>query len=357
MAILRVGDMAMGRVPTFGLLRVQIHFKMKIVALAGGVGGAKLAHGLAQILPPEDLTVIVNTGDDFEHLGLYICPDLDTVCYTLAGLANPKTGWGRVNESWQAINNIEKLGGQGWFRLGDQDLATHIERTRRMKDGQCLSEITREFRKAWGIKHTILPMSDQPIRTIVETNEGDLAFQEYFVHRRCEPRVKGFRFDGIEKAQAAPGAREAIQSADAVVICPSNPWVSIDPILQVFALAPSPLSAPLHLPPNSGNLGGEKERGKGKRVIAVSPIIGGQAVKGPAAKMYSELGIQPSALAVAQHYRDLATGFVLDKVDSHLESDIRSLNMQTLTTKTLMKNIKDRRRLAEDVLHFIGTES
>ena len=162
---------------------------MKIVALAGGVGGAKLAHGLAQILPPEDLTVIVNTGDDFEHLGLYISPDLDTVCYTLAGLANPGTGWGRVNETWNAIENIKRLGGQTWFHVGDQDLATHIERTRRRKAGQPLSKITYDFCKAWGIHHAVIPMSDNSIRTIVNTDEGELPFQEYFVHRRCEPRA------------------------------------------------------------------------------------------------------------------------------------------------------------------------
>jgi LPPG:FO 2-phospho-L-lactate transferase len=210
---------------------------LKIVALAGGVGGAKLAHGLAQVLHPEDLTVIVNTGDDFEHYGLYICPDLDTVCYTLAGLANPETGWGRVKESWNVIENASKLGGPDWFRLGDQDLGTHLERTRRLKEGQTLSQITKDFCKAWGVEHVVLPMSDNPVRTIVETEEGDLAFQEYFVYRRCEPRVTGFRFDGVELAELAAGLREAIQSADAVIICPSNPWVSIDPILHVLLLA------------------------------------------------------------------------------------------------------------------------
>src|SRR5512134_1863864 len=232
---------------------------MKIVALAGGVGGAKFAHGLAQILKPEDLTVIVNTGDDFEHYGLYICPDLDTVCYTLAGLANPETGWGRVDETWNVIQNARALGGPAWFNLGDQDLGTHLERTRRRKDGQCLSEITRDFCQAWGVQHTVLPMSDSLVRTIVETDEGELAFQEYFVHRRCEPRVRGFRFDGVEKAEPAPGTRAALQSADAIVICPSNPWVSIDPILKVL----SPL------------LSG---KGSGVRLVAVSPIIGGQTV-------------------------------------------------------------------------------
>ena len=301
----------------------------RIVALAGGVGGAKLAHGLAQTLPPENLTVIVNTGDDFEHYGLYICPDLDTVCYTLAGLANPETGWGRIAETWNVIENASKLGGPDWFQLGDQDLGTHLERTRRLKEGQRLSQITRDFCRAWGIEHEVLPMSNQSVRTIVETEEGDLAFQEYFVHRRCEPRVRGFRFEGVDSAEPAPGVREAIQSADTVVICPSNPWVSIDPILRVIGKIEKP-------------------------VVAISPIIGGQTVKGPAAKMYRELGIEPSALAVARHYCDLATDFVLDQMDQDLESEIRSLQMCTLVTNTLMKSHDDRKQLAMNVLNFIG---
>jgi len=311
--------------------------QMKIVALAGGVGGAKLAHGLAQLLKPEELTIIVNTGDDFEHYGLYICPDLDTVCYTLAGIANPETGWGRVNETWNAIENISKLGGLDWFRLGDQDLGTHLERTRRLKEGQSLSEITRDFCKAWGIEHTVLPMSDQPMRTIIETDEGELAFQEYFVHRRCEPRVKGFRFEGADKAEPALGAREAIQSADAIVICPSNPWVSVDPILEVL----HPLL---------------KGEGLGVRSVAVSPIIGGKTVKGPAAKMYREIGIEPSALAVANHYRGLVTHFVMDTIDAQLIESVRGLNMQTYVTNTVMKSHEDRKRLANDLLNFIGSD-
>ena len=313
---------------------------MKIVALAGGVGGAKLVHGLAQILKPGELTVIVNTGDDFEHYGLYICPDLDTVCYTLAGLANPETGWGRVNETWNVIENASKLGGPDWFRLGDQDLGTHLERTRRLKAGDSLSQITRDFCKTWGVQHTVLPMSDQPVRTIVETDEGDLAFQEYFVHRQCEPRVKGFRFEGADEAEAVPGAREAIQSADAIVICPSNPWVSVLPILVTLGS--------LSLPDR------EKGWNDGKKVVAVSPIVGGQAIKGPAAKMYRELGIEPSAFAVANHYRGLATGFVLDTIDAQLIESVRGLNMQTLVTNTLMKGHEYRRQLASDVLNFIG---
>lgn len=303
---------------------------MKITALAGGVGGAKLAHGLAHILPPEDLTIIVNTGDDFEHLGLSISPDLDTVCYTLAGLANPETGWGRAGETWNTITNIEKLGGPAWFRLGDQDIATHLERSRRLKEGQPLSSITREFCRAWGIQHTVLPMTDAPVRTMVNTDEGELAFQEYFVHRHCEPKVKGFRFDGVTEAEPAPGVKEALETADAVIFCPSNPWVSIDPILNVVKKITKP-------------------------VVAVSPIIGGKAVKGPAAKMYAELGIEPSALAVAKHYRTTLAGFVLDTTDLESEAQVKALSIKTLVTDTLMNHLTERVRLANDVLHFIGS--
>ncbi|GAB4537903.1 MAG: 2-phospho-L-lactate transferase [Anaerolineales bacterium] len=300
---------------------------MKILALAGGVGGAKMAHGLAQVLPPQDLTIIVNTGDDFEHLGLSISPDLDTVCYTLAGLANPETGWGRKDETWNFIANLERLGGESWFRLGDQDLATHIERARRLRDGQPLSQITREFCRAWGIEQTVLPMSDSPARTMVQTDEGELPFQEYFVRRQCQPRVQSFRFEGIAAAQPAPGAREALAAAEAIILCPSNPWVSIDPILRVLPI-------------------------QNKKVVAVSPIIGGKAVKGPAAKMYAELGIEPSALAVARHYGELLSGFILDEQDAALAKKTR---IPTLATETIMKNNADRAQLAERVLQFIGS--
>lgn len=303
---------------------------MKITALAGGVGGAKLAHGLSLVLPPEDLTIIVNTGDDFEHLGLFISPDLDTVCYTLGGLANPETGWGRMNESWNAFANIERLGGPAWFRLGDSDLATHLERTRRLKEGKSLSQITREFCGAWGIKPAVLPMTDSPVRTMVDTEQGELAFQEYFVHRRCEPRVKGFRFDGVEAAEPAPGVKEALDSTDVVILCPSNPWVSIDPILRVIKQLEKP-------------------------VIAISPIIGGEAVKGPAAKMYQELGIEPSALAVAKHYRTILKGFVLDNIDKKYAEQVEAMRIKARVTDTLMKNAEDRARLAQDVLHFAGS--
>ncbi len=307
---------------------------LKIVALAGGVGGAKLADGLAQILPPEALTIIVNTGDDFVHWGLNISPDLDTVCYTLAGLANPVTGWGRMDESWHVFEQMERLGAENWFRLGDKDLATHLERTRRLKSGEPLSSITRDFCARWGIKHTVLPMSDTPVPTMVETLEfGELPFQEYFVHRRCEPTVKGFRFENVEKAKPAPGALEALGAANAIVFCPSNPWVSIDPILRILP------SSTVHRP---------------APVFAVSPILGGKTVKGPADKMFRELGIEPSALAVARHYgASVLTGFVLDEVDAGLMDSIRALGIHPFSTKTLMKAPADRRNLARDMLHFI----
>lgn len=307
---------------------------MKIVALAGGVGGAKLVDGLAGLLPPEDLTVIVNTGDDFEHLGLYICPDLDTICYTLAGLAEPITGWGRRNESWRTMENLKNLGGPGWFQLGDQDLATHLERTRRMKDHQPLSQIVRDFCQSWKIKPIVLPMSDQRVKTIVKTDQGDLDFQQYFVKYECKPIINGFVFSGIETATAAPGVFQSIDESDAVVICPSNPWVSIGPILSVAGIS---------------------SKIKTKQVFAISPIIGGRAVKGPAAKMYSELGIQPTALAVADQYKGLATGFILDKVDAQFQKQIRDIKMLPLITEILMQSAKDRIRLAQDVLDFIGS--
>lgn len=309
---------------------------MKVVALAGGVGGARLADGLAQALPPEDLSIIVNTADDFEHFGLHISPDLDTVCYTLAGIANPATGWGQESETWNAMEAVSRLGGPDWFRLGDKDLGTHLERTRQLQAGIPLSAITWSFCQAWGVKVRILPMSNDPVRTIVRTKMGDLPFQDYFVRQHCEPPVTGFVFDGVARARPAPGVLEAIGQADLVVICPSNPWVSIDPILAVPGIR-----AALTV----------------KVVIAVTPIIAGKAIKGPAAKMYTELGIQPSAYAVARHYRGkpeggLLSGFVLDKCDEDQVSEICELGVLVKTTQTLMLTGDDRKTLAREVLEF-----
>lgn len=307
---------------------------MRVAALAGGVGGAKLADGLAQVLPPDSLTVIVNTGDDFTHFGLKICPDLDTVCYALAHLANPQTGWGRAGESFRVLDTIEQLGGPAWFHLGDLDLATHLERTRRLAAGEQLSAVTAAFCRAWGVTARVLPMSDDRVSTFVDTPDGILEFQEYFVHRRCEPSVTGFHFDGVENSSPAPGVLEALAEAELVVVCPSNPWVSVAPILAVPGIRQAIASHP---------------------VIAVSPIIGGKAVKGPAAKMFSELGVEPSALAVARHYGaagsgGLLTGFILDTVDRAQEPEIAALGIRTFVQDTLMTTAEDRRRLAWQTL-------
>ena len=304
----------------------------RIVALAGGVGGAKMVDGLARILPPENLTIIVNTGDDFTHFGLYVCPDLDTICYTLAGFANHRTGWGRTGETWQALENAALLGGPGWFRLGDRDLGTHLERTRRLQEGQTLSRITRDFCLTWGVNQAVLPMTNEPVRTKVNTFEfGELSFQEYFVREECRPRSLGFLFDGISNAIPAPGCLEAIRQAEVVVICPSNPWVSIDPVLAVPGLISELMP---------------------KNVVAVSPIIGGKAIRGPAAKMFTELGIEPSALSVARHYGNILDGFVIDHDDAELAIEIEGLEIRTLVTRTVMRTRNERRRLAQDVLDF-----
>ncbi|MGD2253001.1 MAG: 2-phospho-L-lactate transferase, partial [Anaerolineales bacterium] len=250
---------------------------LRIVAFAGGVGGAKLADGLARNLRHEDLSVVVNTGDDFEHLGLQICPDLDTMTYTLAGLADPVRGWGRADESWHFLQTLELFGGPTWFQLGDRDLALHVERTRRLRQGQTLTEVTEHIRRALGVAVAILPMSDQPVATIVLTDEGQLPFQEYFVARRCEPCLRGLLFKRSEQAAPSPKVRAALKGCDAVVFCPSNPWVSLDPILD---------------------LPGMRELIQGKPVVGVSPIVGGRALKGPAARMFRQLGFEPSSLAV-----------------------------------------------------------
>ncbi len=306
---------------------------MKVVALAGGVGGAKLAHGLAQILPPADLTVVVNTGDDFEHLGLYISPDVDTVMYTLAGIANPITGWGQANETWHGLSMLDKLGGPTWFRIGDRDLATHLERTRRLNAGRTLTEVTAGLCAALGVRVKVLPMSNDVVRTVVETDEGDLEFQQYFVVHRCEPRVRGFRFAGLERALPTPEVNAALDAADVCLFCPSNPFVSLDPIL---------------------NLAGVRERVRRKLAVAVSPIVGGQALKGPAAKMLAELGRTVTPISIAEHYVGLLWGFVLDSVDADARPAVEAYVPRVLVTDTVMRADDDRSRLARATLDFVG---
>jgi LPPG:FO 2-phospho-L-lactate transferase len=302
-----------------------------VVALAGGVGGAKLADGLARVLLPENLVVVVNIGDDFEHLGLTICPDIDTVCYNLAGVENPDTGWGREDESWHAIETLRQLDGETWFQLGDYDLGLHLARTSWIKQGLPLSAITARIAAGLGIAVTILPASDQRVATIVETDRGRLPFQDYFVRQRCEPIVQRFIFQNIERAVPAPGVLEAVEGADLVIICPSNPWVSIDPIL---------------------GLPGIREAIQRRPVVAVSPLIGGRALKGPAAKMYTEMGIQPSARAVARHYQDILDGLVIDHEDAQLADPIREMGVQVRTLPTIMRTRAERQQLARSVLEW-----
>ena len=314
-----------------------------ILALAGGVGGAKLAAGLEAALDaPDDLLTVVNTGDDFEHLGLSICPDLDTVMYTLAGRANPGTGWGLAGESWNFLEALGALGGEDWFRLGDRDLATHVERTRRLRAGESLSRVTAHLAARLGVPSRIAPMSDDPVRTVVETADGELPFQEYFVRRRCEPAVRGLRFEGAPAARMSAAFETALAdpALDAVVVCPSNPYLSIDPILAVPGVraALAGCAAP---------------------VVAVSPIVGGRAIKGPAAKIMAELGVEVSAAAVAARYRDLLDGFVLDETDRALAAAIESEGaagarapLRVTVEQTVMRTGEDRTRLAAQVLEF-----
>ena len=308
------------------------------LALTGGVGGAKLALGLARTLSPDEVVFMANTGDDFTHLGLHICPDLDTLMYTLAGVADPNTGWGRQDETWQFMQALRAFGGEDWFNLGDRDLATHMVRTQRLKEGASLTEVTRELCKSLGIEHRVHPMSDDPVPTMVETAGGDLPFQHYFVRDRCEPSVTGFRFDGIEKAHPAAAIMNLLAQdrLDGVIICPSNPFVSVDPML--------------HLPGLRESL--ERSRAP---VVAVSPIVGGAAIKGPTAKMMSELRLPATAVEVARHYGSLLDGFVLDECDAALVAAVEALGCRAIATPSVMVTLEDRVGLARATLKFLET--
>ncbi len=303
----------------------------KVAALAGGVGGARLSQGLTELLPPERLSIIVNTGDDFEHLGLKICPDLDTVVYTLAWLANSKTGWGIADDTRKMLDLFIQLGGPGWFSLGDRDLATHLRRTQLLREGYSLTETTRRIASALGVRHPILPMCDMPMPTRVVTEIGEMEFQEYFVKWMCQPKALRFVWPCLPQAQPSAEVIRALSTADLIVFCPSNPFVSIDPILM---------------------LPGVRDLIKERMAVAVSPILAGSAVKGPAAKMFAELGITPSAVAVAEHYRDLISGFVMDEVDAQLLPDVLSLDMQATAIPTLMPDRPERKTVAQGVLDF-----
>ena len=297
-----------------------------VLALSGGVGGAKLVLGLSKLLRPNKLVVVANTGDDFEHLGLSISPDIDTLLYTLAGLDNPKTGWGRRDETWTFMTALEALGGETWFRLGDGDLAIHVERTRRLRAGQPLSQIISDLSRRLGLPARIVPMTDSPVRTQVQTRDGWLAFQRYFVEQQCRPEVLGFSFEGAATAEGHPDFLAALKSPvlRAVIICPSNPFISIDPILALRGVR-------------------EALRECAAPVIAVSPVIGGKAIKGPTAKMLRELGLEVSAAEVARHYQEFLDGYVIDDADAGFAD---ALPVPAVATKTLMLSLADREHVA-----------
>lgn len=327
--------------------------KSRVLALCGGVGGAKLALGLSHVVPPENLTIAVNTGDDFEHLGLMISPDVDTVTYTLAGLSNTELGWGLAGETWNFMAALKRLGGEDWFNLGDHDLATHIERTRRLAAGETLSAITADIARRLGANRpdgmpAIVPMSDDPVRTVLDTDEGTLAFQRYFVGRRAEPRVAAIRYDGAETARPAPALLAALQdpALGAVIVCPSNPWLSIAPLLAIPALraALQECAAP---------------------VVAVSPVIAGRAVKGPTAKLMAELGLPVTARTVAAWYGAARSGsgsesgsggwldgFLLDAEDAALTTEISELGLAVDSAPSLMQSLEDKVALASRCLEF-----
>jgi LPPG:FO 2-phospho-L-lactate transferase len=307
-----------------------------VLALSGGIGGAKLALGLYRVLPRGALTVVTNTGDDFEHLGLAVSPDTDTLLYTLAGLDDPGRGWGLRDETWTFMKSLERLGGETWFNLGDGDLATHIERTRRLAAGERLSEVTDDFRQRLGIKARLLPMTDDRVRTRLRTETGWLDFQDYFVRQRCAPIIREIAFSGADRAQPQSEFLEALtdQNLQAVVICPSNPFISIDPILALPGVR-------------------EALRRRAAPVVAVSPIIGGKAVKGPTAKMMAELGLPVDAAAVARHYLDILDLYIADEMDAN---EIGDLGVPVVFTQTLMLSLEDRETLARRVLEAVGID-
>jgi len=305
------------------------------LAISGGVGGAKLALGLARVLAADQLTVVANTADDFEHLGLHIAPDLDTVMYTLAGINNSQQGWGLEGESWQMLEALQVLGGETWFRLGDRDLATHLYRSERLREGESLSAVTAELCRQLGIGQRLLPMTDDPVRTVVHTDQGELPFQHYFVREQCRPAVSDFHFQGIEQARPQRELLELLagETLAAIIICPSNPFVSVDPVLGLPGLKQAIMDS-------------------GAPVIAVSPIVGGIAIKGPAAKMMAELGLPVTAAAVARHYTGLVNSFVLDEGDATLAPEIEDLGMNVELAPTIMKTLADREQLARRVIEL-----
>jgi LPPG:FO 2-phospho-L-lactate transferase len=302
-----------------------------IVALAGGVGAARFLDGLARIVDPSRLWIVGNTGDDTELHGLHISPDLDTVAYTLAGLANPEHGWGLAGDTFHCLDALGGLGAEAWFRLGDRDIATHLYRTSRLRDGASLTAVTREMTAAWGLKSTLVPMTDARVRTLVKTRRGTIDFQTYFVRRRARDTVLAVSFDGAREARPAAGVLRAIREAAGIILCPSNPIISIGPILAVPGIR-------------------EALRKARAKVLAISPIVGGRALKGPAARMMKSLGMRVSALGVAELYRDFVDILVLDRVDRRQAARVEALGMRAVVADTIMTGLARKRALARVVM-------
>ena len=311
-----------------------------LAALAGGVGAARFLRGLVQVVPPEDITVVVNTGDDDWFHGLLVCPDLDTVTYTLAGAENPDTGWGLAGETFAAIEALDRYGAATWFRLGDRDLATHLYRTERLESGATLATIADEIGRAWGVRSRLLPMSDDPISTRIDVRAGDgslteLHMQEWFVRERAEPPVVAVRFDGVDRASPAPGVLEALATADTVVVCPSNPVISIGPILAVPGVR-------------------DALRARRDRVVGVSPIIAGAPVKGPADRLMDPLGMEVSCVGVARAYRDFCSTLVIDAGDASRAPEVEALGVHAVVTDTLMRDARVAAALARNALDAVA---
>jgi LPPG:FO 2-phospho-L-lactate transferase len=302
-----------------------------VTTLAGGVGAAKLLTGLAAAMEPSHITVIANTGDDIELHGLRICPDIDTVVYTLAGMVDPERGWGVQSDSFECLNWLGLYGGPTWFNLGDRDLATHIRRTSRLAEGASLSQVTEEMTRAHGVESRVLPMTDSYSPTMVRTEEGRMHLQEYLVRRRCEPAVRAIEYEGIERTRPAAGVLESIAEAELIIVCPSNPFISIGPILAVPGIREALVQSTAP-------------------IAAVSPIVSGKAIKGPAATMLRDLGFEVSAIAVAQMYREFARIFVLDRTDAALAPLAEDIGMRAVVTNTIMENKQDKKTLAEVIL-------
>ena len=306
----------------------------KVITLSGGVGGAKLVLGLSHIVMGGDLVVACNTGDDFDHLGLRVCPDIDSILYSLSGLSDQQRGWGRRDETWTFMSALGDLKAPIWFNLGDGDLATHVFRSDLLRQGQLLGAVTAELALRLGITATICPMSDDPVATIVQTPEGELAFQHYFVREQCKPSVTGFRFEGLNAASLNGTVADALNdNPRAIIIAPSNPYVSVDQILHIPGMMDALIAADAP-------------------IVAVSPIVGGQALKGPAAKMMAELGIDVSVLGIARHYHELLDGLIIDQIDANLAPKIEAMGLKVHVTQTIMSDLKSRIDLASATLAF-----